>query len=301
MSWLRGMSFLFCDLVASTELMMRLGEELDRELRRDVFAALRRPIVPCRGAEVKSQGDGIMVAFEVSVDDALRCAIAMQDGIARLAESGRFPLALRVGVSFGPASFEGGDWYGPTVVEAARLCALAAPGQILVTDRAVEAARCDVRFDSLGEWELKGFPRPVACSALSWKSSVTRGPPLPEPPELALAFEPRFVGNTVALTQAVDRWRDAVSGQSGVLLVTGPPHAGRSRLVSELAARAAGDGGAVLYSSGCRDASPYQAVTDGLRRLALASAALVDQLRTIEGLSTFVPVFAAGSHGNGVT
>src|SRR3954452_14982952 len=69
---------LFCDLVGSTALLSRLGDDANDEVRRDVFAALREPLRRHRGVEVKSQGDGLMVAFRSSAADGLACAIEMQ-------------------------------------------------------------------------------------------------------------------------------------------------------------------------------------------------------------------------------
>jgi len=62
-------SFLFCDQVGSTAMLERLGEAANDELRRDLFAALRRPIDVFGGIEVKSQGDGFMVAFPGGPDE----------------------------------------------------------------------------------------------------------------------------------------------------------------------------------------------------------------------------------------
>ena len=59
-----GVSLLFCDLVGSTALTMEIGEAASDELRHHLFEALRRPIAVYGGREVKSQGDGLMVAFD---------------------------------------------------------------------------------------------------------------------------------------------------------------------------------------------------------------------------------------------
>ena len=65
-------TLLFTDLVASTELLARLGDDAAEEVRRSHFALLRQAIAETGGDEVKSLGDGLMVVFGSAVD-ALRC------------------------------------------------------------------------------------------------------------------------------------------------------------------------------------------------------------------------------------
>src|SRR5262245_52895193 len=128
-------TFLFCDLVGSTDLLTRLGDDAGDDVRRSCYAALRRTIDATGGTEIKSTGDGFLVVFPSSVGDAAACGVEMQRALARLDRS--HPLArlgLRVGISVGEAVNEDGDWYGTPVVEAARLCAAARAGQILVAD-----------------------------------------------------------------------------------------------------------------------------------------------------------------------
>src|SRR5438067_1245978 len=81
----------------------------------------------CR--EVKSLGDGLMVAF-ASPSEAVSCAVAMQLAVLR-----RDPdTTLRVGIHSGEVTVDGEDYFGPAVVLAQRLCAQADAGQILVSD-----------------------------------------------------------------------------------------------------------------------------------------------------------------------
>lgn len=71
---------LFTDIVSSTELGHRLGEAAYEEVRRSHFRMLRDAISKHRGREVKTQGDGFMVAF-TSPSDAVACAVSMQQAI----------------------------------------------------------------------------------------------------------------------------------------------------------------------------------------------------------------------------
>src|SRR4029077_14532980 len=122
-----------CDLVESTALASNLGDAAADTLRHDVFDALRAEVVAHRGTEVKNLGDGLMVSF-ASNADAVRAACGMQQKIDVLARTRKLPLALRVGISVGEATFEDNDWFGTPVVEASRLCSAASSRQVLVAD-----------------------------------------------------------------------------------------------------------------------------------------------------------------------
>ena len=78
---------------------------------------------------------------------------------------------MRIGVSIGDATVEDGDYFGEPVVEAARLCAVAEGGQIVVADlvRRLGGARDPHRFESLGGLELKGMSEPVQAFELRWE------------------------------------------------------------------------------------------------------------------------------------
>ncbi|MGQ0824139.1 MAG: hypothetical protein ACT4OX_03730 [Actinomycetota bacterium] len=72
---------LFCDLVESTALRARLGDDDADQLRRACFAGWRDALTQHRGREVKNQGDGLMVAF-ASTADALAASVAIQQATA---------------------------------------------------------------------------------------------------------------------------------------------------------------------------------------------------------------------------
>lgn len=165
---------LFTDLVGSTDLLARLGEEAVDEVRRDHFALLRVALARSGGEEVKTLGDGILAVFG-SASDAVACAVAMQQGVDRPARLSPARLAIRVGVALGDVSFEDGDVFGTPVVEAARLVTTAQPGQILATAVVRAAAgRSAATFVDRGALPLKGLPEPVAAYEVAWA-------PLPAP------------------------------------------------------------------------------------------------------------------------
>jgi class 3 adenylate cyclase len=145
---------LFTDLEGSTAMVQRLCD--------DALAAHG-------GREVKHTGDGIMASF-ASVRSALACATAVQRGFAEHArERPDEPMRVRIGMSAGEPVAEGDDLFGAAVQLAARLCALAEPGAVMVS--AVLRDLSIGKGFAFGETVrpgLKGFPAPVEACELRW-------------------------------------------------------------------------------------------------------------------------------------
>lgn len=159
-------TILFTDIVGSTELLSRLGDEKWDAARRAHFTVLREVLAAHSGTEVKNTGDGVMAVFPSAVT-AVDCANAMQRRVRREAAVGS-PVEIRVGLSAGEATSEGGDWFGSPVVEAARLCDMAAPGESLATSivRVLAGSYSSATFVEVGPTQLKGFDRPVDVVAI---------------------------------------------------------------------------------------------------------------------------------------
>ena len=86
-------------------------------------------------------------------------------------------LEVRVGAAVGDASSEDDDWYGPPVVEAARLCASAGGGEILVSDvvRLLAGPVEAPGLTAVGPLELKGLPEPVVAWRVEWEAAAYAG------------------------------------------------------------------------------------------------------------------------------
>jgi class 3 adenylate cyclase len=123
------LTVLFTDIVGSTQLLSSLGDDAADDVRRTHFSLLRRAITDHRRHEVKSVGDGLMVAFP-SARAAVASAVAMQQAVSTEPAH----LGLRVGIDAGEPIHDGGDLYGTPVVTAKRLWDAAEGGQILVSD-----------------------------------------------------------------------------------------------------------------------------------------------------------------------
>ena len=150
---------LFSDIEGSTKLNERLGDLRWLELLRAHHAIVREQVHQHGGFEVKSQGDGFMIAFP-SARRAVQCACAIQSAIrSRLGEHPDGPIRLRIGLHTGEAIREEADFYGKNIVFAARLADEARGGEILassVVKQLTESAG-DLRFENERDVELDGL------------------------------------------------------------------------------------------------------------------------------------------------
>jgi len=158
-------TILFTDCVGST-LLHRQGDVAADAVRREHFVLLRVAIAEHGGREVKSTGDGLMVAF-VSAVAAVGCAATMQRAASEV-EGGP---AMRVGISAGEPLAEGDDLYGTPVVVASRLCDAARSGQILASDvvRQVAGSRVEECMAPAGTLRLRGIEERVATVEVLWR------------------------------------------------------------------------------------------------------------------------------------
>jgi len=162
---------IFTDIVDSTALTQRLGDEKGMELLHAHDGIVRDALAATNGREVKHTGDGIMASFASAVA-AMRCAARIQRELGRMEEKG-LPLKVRIGGAAGEPVDRANDIFGSTVQLAARLCAHAAPEQIVVSN--VVAELClgkGIPFQPLGEISLKEFDRPVHVHAVDWTQTA---------------------------------------------------------------------------------------------------------------------------------
>jgi class 3 adenylate cyclase len=152
-------AILFSDIEDSTIITERLGDERWLEVLREHNSIFREQLDRHGGYEVKSQGDGFMLAFPDPCD-ALECAVGVQRAFAeREREEGRENLRVRMGLHTGEVIAEEGDFFGKNVILAARIAAQAGGGEILVSEQMRKAAGGEngFNFDEGREIELKGL------------------------------------------------------------------------------------------------------------------------------------------------
>jgi adenylate cyclase len=174
--------------VAGWSRLMEADEEGTLAALKAIRAELTDPrIGEHHGRIVKTTGDGMLVEF-ASIVDAVRCALAVQQGMAaRNAEvpAGR-RIEFRIGINLGDVILDDGDIYGDGVNLAARLEALAAPGGICVSRVVREEVRdkLEAAFEDLGEQQVKNIARPVQV----YRVNPDRA--RPDPPQIAAAAAP---------------------------------------------------------------------------------------------------------------
>jgi class 3 adenylate cyclase len=253
------------DLVGSTRLATSVGPARADELRDEFFALLREALEASGGKEFKNTGDGLFVAFS-SASAAVKCAVLTQQLFERRYRSAEQQLHVRIGLGTGESTVKDGDYFGMPSIEAARLCDKAPSDGILVSPMTKMAAgRVDgARFESVGELELKGIPEPVEAFAIVWESlepeqadaGVGRWP-LPE----ALRGVPRiaYVGRAAERARLEQAGASARSGARQLVLLSGEPGIGKTRLASYSALGANADGFAVCWGACSEDlAAPYE-------------------------------------------
>ena len=269
----RTIALLFSDLVGSTALATEIGSARMEQVRRDHFAVLREAIARNGGTEVKGVGDGLMVACE-SATDAVGCAVAIQQGVELANRGAATQLAVRVGLAVGDAVFDDGDWYGPAAVEAARLCAGAAGGQILCGEvvRLLAAPNDPAEFHPVGSRGLKGLPGPVLVWSVGWTPLPAGAEHAPLPAPLRTPAATDFVGREREWAQLTGAWDRAVAGERRLVLISGEPGIGKTRLVTRLAVHAREHGARVLYGRSSEEAGlPYEPWRQVLAQLVDAS------------------------------
>jgi class 3 adenylate cyclase/predicted ATPase len=238
----RQITVMFCDLVGSTQLSEKLDPEDLQKLidayRRECSTAIRR-----YGGEVARYfGDGVMAFFgwpRAHEDDAVRAvhaALEIVSGVTKI--SGPVTLACRLGVCSGPVvvgemanstSSWSMDAVGETPNIAARLQTLAATNTVLIADSTRRLVSATFDLEDLGPQELKGITEPVPVyRVIAAKNTASR-------------FEAAhtgsltpLVGRSSELSLLLDRWRKVKEGDGQVILLSGIPGVGKSRLLHEL-------------------------------------------------------------------
>jgi class 3 adenylate cyclase len=162
-------AIMFTDLKDSTLMTTLYGDAKALHLLHVHNALTRNSLNAHQGREIKHTGDGIMASF-ASVRDAVECAIAIQKAFtAYNREHPETPLYLRIGLSAGEPIEEHGDLFGRAVQLAARLCAHAEPGRILMDQVVLDQwSGNQVPFSDLGEVTPKGFDHAVRVYEVQW-------------------------------------------------------------------------------------------------------------------------------------
>jgi class 3 adenylate cyclase len=311
----RQLTVLFCDLVGSTELATRL----DPEDLRGVMGAYHRctaaAIERFEGHVAKYLGDGVLAYFgwprahEDDAERAVRAGLELVEAVTRTEPQTGVRLQARIGIATGQVVV--GDLVGAGATRdeavvgdtpnlAARLQALAAPSNVVISAATRRLVGGLFELDDLGRQRLKGFAEPLAAWRVSGEIP-TDG-----------RFEARhtagltpLVGREEEIALLLRRWRHAKGGEGQVVLLSGEPGIGKSRLVRELRDSIAAEPHFRLthQCSPFHQASPLHPVVDHLERAAGFERddppqARLDKLTTVlargtDKLDEAVPLIAA--------
>jgi len=148
-------TLMLTDIVGSTERVFEIGDHRWRELLIRHNDAVRRELLRFRGNEINTTGDGFLALFD-GPGRAIRCAQAITAAARVLG------IEIRVGVHTGECELIGADVGGIAVHIAARVCAEAAPSEVLVSRMVKDlVAGSGIRFEDRGRHALKGIPGEV--------------------------------------------------------------------------------------------------------------------------------------------
>lgn len=251
----RQLTVMFCDLVGSTALARRLDPEDLQDIIRGFLDACSQAIGRFNGYIAKYMGDGLLVYFgypqahEHDTERAIHAGLAILELVKTRPtdspSSQESEIAVRIGIAtghvivgetIGQETAKERSVFGETPNLAARLQALAAPGQLIIDSVTKRLIGSEFECTDHGTYALKGFDTPVQLwRVLDSRTSTSR-------------FESyrsgrlgNFVGREPETALLLDRWREAVGGEGQVVLLCGEAGIGKSRLVRHLRDRIAED------------------------------------------------------------
>ena len=237
----RQLTVMFCDLVGSTALSGQLDPEDYREVIKSFQKAVSEAVRRFDGHVAKYLGDGLLAYFgyplahEDDAERAVRSALASLDAVHGLALGSSAKIDARVGIATGVVVAgdisekdlsEEGAISGDTSNLAARLQSAAEPGSIVISQSTHELIGGLFDLEALGPQELKG----IALVTYAWRVVQER--------HVESRFEARhwlgftaFVGRADEIDLLLRRWDHAKNGEGQVVLISGEPGIGKSRLV----------------------------------------------------------------------
>ncbi|HET9274079.1 MAG TPA: adenylate/guanylate cyclase domain-containing protein, partial [Methyloceanibacter sp.] len=238
----RQLTVLFADLVGSTA----LSERLDPEDMRAVINAYQRScaavVARYDGHIAKYMGDGVLAYFgypeahEEDPERAVRAGLDLVRAVRALAPRPELELEVRVGIATGLVVV--GDLIGEGVAKeqavvgntpnlAARLQELAAPGEVIISAATRRLIGNLFECDDLGAQQLKGFAGPMRMSRVRGLRTLDRFA------AMRTSVTP-LIGREQEIALLLERWRRAREGEGHVVVLSGEPGVGKSRVVLAL-------------------------------------------------------------------
>ena len=246
----RQLTVMFCDLVGSTELSARLDPEDLREVIGTYHRTVAEAVAELDGFVAKYMGDGVLAYFgyprahEDDTERAVRAGLGVIDAVRHL-DVRSAKLEARVGIAtglvvvgdvIGEGSAQEQSVVGETPNLAARLQAIAKPNAVVIAAATRRLVGDLFEYHDLGVVEVKGIATPVPVwqvlrpSVVASRFEALRGS----------ALTP-LVGREEEIDLLLRRWARARAGDGQVVLISGEPGIGKSRLTAELEERLHGE------------------------------------------------------------
>src|SRR6202040_3043206 len=237
----RQLTVMFCDLVGSTALSTRHDPEDLRELIGDYHRAVSKTVGRFDGFVAKYMGDGVLIYFgypqahEDDAERAVRAGLAVIEAVGQL--QAREDLSVRLGIATGLAVV--GDLIGEGAAQergvvgetpnlAPRLRALPPRNPLVIGEPTRRQIGGLFDLEDLGPQQLAGFVEPQhAWRVLGESDEVSRF-------EALRSGETQLVGREEEIELLRRRWEQAKSGEGRVVLISGEPGIGKSRLTAAL-------------------------------------------------------------------
>jgi class 3 adenylate cyclase len=223
-------AFLFADLRGYSAFTERHGDAAAAVLLGRYRHLVRERIAAFDGAEIRTEGDSFYVVFD-SVGDAVNAALAIRDAARDTDDARGSPIRVGIGVHAGEARDGEQGIVSSAVNIAARVCAVAQPGEVLVTDivRGLTRTALSVRFAPRGRRRLKGIAEPIAV--YSAESDIATPAPGPRASRLAAA------AGAIAATIVVVA---LVASRGGGGIAAGPTPSAGSSIAAQASAEPGG-------------------------------------------------------------
>src|SRR5215469_7110705 len=237
----RQLTVMFCDLAGSTALSARLDPEDMRELLATYHVAVSEVVAGFDGYVAKYMGDGVLVYFgypqahEDDAERAVRAGLALVERIGQL-QSGAGALASRIGIAtglvvvgdlVGTGEAQERGVVGETPNLAARLQAIAPANGVIIAGATRRLVGNLFEYRDLGTVEIKGLETPITVwqvlrpSAIDSRFEALRSPLLSP-----------LVGRDAEMELLLRRWGLAKEGEGQIVLISGEPGIGKSRLTA---------------------------------------------------------------------
>nr|WP_283814628.1 adenylate/guanylate cyclase domain-containing protein [Bradyrhizobium australiense] len=250
----RQLTVMFCDLVNSTVLSARLDPEDMRDVLRVYHDGCASIVKRFEGFVAKYMGDGVLVYFgyphahEDDAERAVRAGLALVEtiGATALPLPGELKLQMRVGIATGLVVV--GDLIGSGAAReeavvgetpnlAARLQGLAAPNSVVIATDTRRLTGGLFEYCDLGPATLKGFADPVRAWQVVGPSAIeSRFEALH-----AAGTTTPLIGRDEELELLMRRWQQAKGGDGRVVLLSGEPGIGKSRVTEAIEERLSGE------------------------------------------------------------